>query len=79
MSFPSKFPHTYNFRTANGSYTQQVSKQGQNEYTVKTWVHEPGKNASCIADEDSLSKAEAKEALGYQSEYAERLFEDHSN
>jgi hypothetical protein len=75
MSFPTKFPHTINYRIPEGQVTQQITKQGKNQYTVKTWVHAP--NAQEIANADSLSRAEAVEQIDYQSEYADQLLENH--
>ena len=62
---------TFNYRTENGPYTQQVTQQG-NRYTVKTWV---GEKRELIAESDDLTRREKDEQLDYQSEYAELLLE----
>ena len=72
-SFPSKFPHTINFRIQEGQVTQQITKQGDNQYTVKTWVHAP--TAQEVSNANSLTRAEAIEQIDYQSEYAIQLLE----
>ncbi len=76
MAFPTKFPATFNFRIHVGQFTQQVTKQGNNQYTVKTWVHESGKPACEICNAPELSRTEAIEQLDYQSEYAAQVLEN---
>jgi hypothetical protein len=72
--FPSKFPHTINYRITEGQVTQQITKQGQNDYTVKTWIHAP--SAQEVAAASNLTRSEAIEQVDYQSEYADSLLED---
>lgn len=76
MSFPTKFPHTINYRTTEGQVTQQITKQGKNQYTVKTWVH--AQNSQEIAKADSLSRVEAVDQIDCQSEYADQLLENYT-
>lgn len=78
MAFPTKFPATLNYRTTNGQITQQVTKQGNNNFTVKTWIHTTGKPAEEISNASELSKSEAIEQLDYQNEYVDQLLENYA-
>ena len=70
---------TKNYRTPGDiRITQQMKKTAYNDYTVKTWIQNPNqKTPTLIANDENLSRKEARQRLSDQMEYAEDLIENY--